>query len=90
MRVKQPRAINDRGDYVGAAERLQTVRAIAGRFGGSHAQRDVLDLTLIEAARRGGDGNLLAALAGERVVNRPNSPLARRYRDAAASPPRAA
>ena len=28
--------------------------AIAHRFGGSHAQRDLIDLTLIEAARRGG------------------------------------
>lgn len=80
----------DRGDYAGAADRLQRVRTIAGRFGGSHAQRDVLDLTLIEAAKRGGDAHLLAALATERVTNRPNSPLARRYRDAVATLPRVA
>lgn len=80
----------DRGDFAGAAERLQRVRAFSGRMGGSHAQRDILDLTLIEAAKRGGDANLLAALATERVSNRPNSPLARRYRDAAATLPRVA
>ena len=37
---------------------LRPIRAIAHRFGGSHAQRDVIDLTLIEAALRAGDGAL--------------------------------
>ena len=40
---------------------------IAHRFGGSHAQRDLIDLTLIEAALRGGDRPLAAALAAERA-----------------------
>lgn len=80
----------ERGDFAGATERLQRVRTISGRMGGSHAQRDVLDLTLIEAAKRGGQANLLAALATERVANRPRSPLARRYRDAVATLPRVA
>ncbi len=42
---------------------LRPVRSIAYRFGGSHAQRDVIDLTLIEAAFRAGDDG-----AGERTV----------------------
>ncbi|MCW5746827.1 MAG: tetratricopeptide repeat protein [Alphaproteobacteria bacterium] len=67
------------GRYADAVDRLQHLRPIAHRFGGSHAQRDVLDLTLIEAARRAGDRNLLAALASERAVCRPRSPLAGRY-----------
>ncbi|RVA84872.1 tetratricopeptide repeat protein, partial [Mesorhizobium sp. M7A.F.Ca.CA.004.01.1.1] len=44
-------------------------------FGGSHAQRDVIDLTLIEAALRAGDGALARALTAERSMARPDSPL---------------
>jgi hypothetical protein len=40
-------------DYRTTVARLRPVRDIACRFGGSHAQRDLLDLTLIEAALRG-------------------------------------
>jgi hypothetical protein len=43
-----------RGDYETAAERLHRARFIANSFGGSHAQRDVIDWTLAEAAGRGG------------------------------------
>jgi tetratricopeptide (TPR) repeat protein len=71
------------GRYRDVIERLQHLRPIANRFGGSHAQRDLLDLTLIEAAKRAGDRNLFAALASERGSSRPRSPLARRYREAA-------
>jgi hypothetical protein len=42
------------------------VREIAGRFGGSHAQRDVLDRTLLEAARRAGQLALAQGLEAER------------------------
>ena len=59
--------------------RLRAVRNIAHRFGGSHAQRDLLDLTLIEAARRADDPALLRALANERLHAKPKSPLALRY-----------
>jgi tetratricopeptide (TPR) repeat protein len=55
---------------------IRPVRGIANRFGGSHAQRDVLDLTLIEAALRAGQRDLAKALAAERVAARPTSPLA--------------
>jgi hypothetical protein len=41
-----------RGDY-GAAERLlRALPPVAGRIGGSHAQRDVLELTRFAARQR--------------------------------------
>ncbi len=63
------------GRYAETVELLRPVRGIANRFGGSHAQRDVIDLTLIEAALRSGQRALAAALVGERAVARPESPL---------------
>jgi len=64
---------------------LRPIRSYAHRFGGSHAQRDLLDLTLIEGALRGGDRSLAAALAAERATLRPRSPLARRFVERAAA-----
>jgi len=61
------------------------VRNIAHRFGGSHAQRDLLDLTLIEAAFRSNQHALAAALAAERAAMRPTSPLARLFVQRAAA-----
>jgi hypothetical protein len=55
-----------RGDHADAIERLRRVRPRAQRFGGSHAQRDLIDLTLIEAARRDGQHALAQALTNER------------------------
>jgi hypothetical protein len=55
------------GDYGGAVRWLRPIRHIAHRFGGSHAQRDLIDLTLIEAARRSGQGALAEALVFERA-----------------------
>jgi hypothetical protein len=46
---------------------LRPIRSYAHRFGGSHAQRDLLDLTLIEAAARAGQDRLAAALRDERT-----------------------
>ena len=65
------------GDYRRAAGLLRDLRPIAQRFGGSHAQRDIIDLTLLEAAQRGGEVALAEALAAERSDLRPASPLAR-------------
>lgn len=62
---------------------LRGVRNIANRFGGSHAQRDILDLTLIEAALRGGNQPLAAALSAERAAMRPQSPLSRLFQQRA-------
>ncbi len=58
------------GDYRTSIDLLRTVRSGAARFGGSHAQRDIIDLTLIEAARRGGDAALAEALTAERAIAR--------------------
>lgn len=66
------------GDYSAAVTLLRAIRHQAHRFGGSHAQRDLIDLTLIEAAMRSGDTALARGLAAERASLRPRSPLARR------------
>jgi hypothetical protein len=63
------------GNYAETIRLIRPIRAIAHRFGGSHAQRDVIDLTLIEAALRVGDGALARALTTERSTARPDSPL---------------
>ncbi|RWN61774.1 tetratricopeptide repeat protein [Mesorhizobium sp.] len=63
------------GNYAETVRLIRPIRAIAHRFGGSHAQRDVIDLTLIEAALRSGDRALARALAAERALARPDSPL---------------
>jgi len=67
-----------RGDFAAAAATLRGIRHHAHRFGGSHAQRDLLDLTLIEAALRGHDAPLALGLAAERLARRPHSPSAQR------------
>jgi hypothetical protein len=64
------------GGYAETVRLLRPVRHIAHRFGGSHAQRDLIDLTLIEAAFRSGQMSLAAALSAERAAMRPTSPLA--------------
>jgi tetratricopeptide (TPR) repeat protein len=62
-------------NYTEAVQLIRPIRAIANRFGGSHAQRDVIDLTLIEAALRAGDRAFAGALTAERSMARPDSPL---------------
>ncbi len=69
-----------RGAYEAALDNLGAVRPIAHRFGGSNAQRDLIDLTLLEAARRAGRHCLLRSLANERLALKPNNLLAMRYR----------
>jgi tetratricopeptide (TPR) repeat protein len=64
------------GRYQDAIAGMRAVRGIASRFGGSHAQRDVIDLTLIEAAIRSGNMPLAGALAAERLAAKHDSPLA--------------
>ena len=66
-----------RGDYQTAADLLYAVRTRAHRFGGSHAQRDLIDLTLVEAAIRGGNAPLAQALVAERTDLKPSSPANR-------------
>lgn len=67
------------GDYDTAADRLYGARFIANTFGGSHAQRDIIDWTLTEAAVRGGLTGLAEALANERLALKPHSPVNRTF-----------
>ena len=48
-------------------------------MGGSHAQRDVVDWTLTEAAVRGGMRDVALALAHERLGARPRSVVNRDF-----------
>lgn len=66
------------GDYADCIRLLRPLRSIAQRFGGSHAQRDLIDLTLLEAAHRSGQQTLARALANERLLARPSSAQTRR------------
>ena len=63
------------GNYASAAETLVRVRPVAQRFGGSNAQRDLLGLTLVEAALRDGQTGFARALAQERLDAKPSSPF---------------
>ncbi len=71
------------GDYGETVRLLRPIRHIAHRFGGSHAQRDAIDLTLVEAAIRSGDQALSRALTAERLHARPDSPLSQLFVDRA-------
>ena len=64
------------GDADAAVEHLLPVRTVAHRFGGSHAQRDVVSQTLLHAAFEAGRKGLGLNLANERVERKPGSPLA--------------
>lgn len=62
-----------KGDYGAAIEGLGKIRLIDGGISGSHAQRDALHLTLIEAALRNHQVRLARALAAERTALKPSS-----------------
>jgi len=66
------------GRYAEAVELIGSTRGVAQRFGGSHAQRDVLSLTALHAAIRGGMKDAAEALSAERLMHKPESPWARR------------
>jgi tetratricopeptide (TPR) repeat protein len=59
------------GKYGEAISHLLDIGLIAHRFGGSHAQRDIIDLTLTEAALRGGEKSVANALAAQRLAQKP-------------------
>lgn len=71
------------GDYPAAVEGLRPIRSYAHRFGGSHAQRDLIDMTLIEAARRAGNTALHRALEAERREARRRPAVAPLHRNGA-------
>jgi len=66
-------------DYAAAVQHLYGARSIVNGFGGSHAQRDIIDLTLMEAALRGGDLQLARSLANERYALKPASRMNRDF-----------
>jgi tetratricopeptide (TPR) repeat protein len=61
------------GDDTTTIERAMPIRDRAYTFGGSHAQRDVITLTLIEASLRAGRRSLARHLIAERTVQKPES-----------------
>jgi hypothetical protein len=68
-----------RGAYAEAVEALLPVRFDLWQIGGSHAQRDVVDWTLTEAAARAGQREIALSLAYERLATRPRSAPNRRF-----------
>jgi len=66
-----------RGRYADTVETLAPIRRHLNRFGGSHAQRDAIQKTLVEASLRAGRHDLARTLIGERVNLRPSSPYDR-------------
>jgi tetratricopeptide (TPR) repeat protein len=68
------------GDYARAIEAILPVRYEAVRIGGSHAQRDIVNLTLIAAAERSGQWRVARALLAERVAYRPTMRTKAQYR----------
>jgi hypothetical protein len=71
-----------RGEHDAAADALYPLRAQAQRFGGSHAQRDVVDLTLLAAAAGGSRRAIGHALLRERLMAKPATPMTRHWMDA--------
>ena len=61
--------------YRESVDLLMPVRYRAHIFGGSHAQRDIVHRTLIEAALRSGDNALATALVAERTSLKPRCPF---------------
>jgi len=65
--------------YAACVEHLVDMRARAARFGGSHAQRDVVSWTLVEAALRAGQTGAARYFAAQRLAAKPQSPLNRAW-----------
>jgi tetratricopeptide (TPR) repeat protein len=75
-----------RGDAEGAAPLLYGARSHAQRLGGSHAQRDLIDQTLLACAARGGAQAraIGRAVLNERRLAKPETPLTRHWTEALA------
>jgi hypothetical protein len=69
------------GDGAGAALTLYGARAAAQRFGGSHAQRDLIDQSLMAAAALASEGGRAVgrAVFNERRMTKPATPLTRHW-----------
>ncbi|MGC1505601.1 MAG: tetratricopeptide repeat protein [Sulfitobacter sp.] len=64
-----------RGNYGDAKRHLAAARHNSHLIGGSIAQRDIINWTLVEAAIRDGDKSMAQALLAERTLMKPHSPL---------------
>ena len=64
------------GRYERVLDELMPIRTRVHEFGGSHAQRDAVERTLLEAAIRAGRQELATALVSERLANRDASTYA--------------
>jgi tetratricopeptide (TPR) repeat protein len=62
-------------DYARAVAALEPVHGKLQQIGGSHAQRDLFTLILMDAARKSGKLDLLKTLHAERAALRPNGKL---------------
>ena len=79
-----------RGRWAEAASLLAPIRRRFDMFGGSHAQRDLFQQTLVEAALRAGELELAGGLIEERLAAKPSSPRNWRFAARAARDPAAA
>jgi hypothetical protein len=70
--------------YADVVTALVPLRITAHRFGGSNAQRDVIEQLLLVAAQRSGARSLVAALSAERRLLRPRNLFARTFERRAA------
>ncbi|MCJ8337246.1 MAG: tetratricopeptide repeat protein [Pseudomonadales bacterium] len=68
------------GDFSRAKKLLTSTRHLTHLIGGSIAQRDILSLTLLEAARRSADRQMLEGLLAERCLLKPESALTEWFR----------
>jgi hypothetical protein len=66
------------GEYKLATELLGQARPKAHVFGGSHAQRDAIDLTLLASASAAHEDALARALMAERLARKPTAATAAR------------
>jgi hypothetical protein len=67
-----------RGDYRRAVDLIEPLRGRFIELGGSRAQRDVFEDTLLEACFRAGDADRAERLLAERVARRPDHQWVRR------------
>jgi hypothetical protein len=74
-----------RGAWAEAVEKLLQTRFDLWQIGGSHAQRDVIDWTLTEAAIRARHRGVALSLAHQRLATRPRSAPNRRFLERAAA-----
>lgn len=66
----------EKGDWSAAIEQLQAARAETVRIGGSRAQRDVVDCTLLAAFLRAGREDAARAMIAARSDRHPSNPVA--------------